>query len=595
MVKKAFILILLFINSSNFIFSENDIEIKIYSNKNTVNVNKAFQISIEISGKSSNVNIDESKINDPRIKLYQSGTMSNVSIINGVMTSAITITYICKISEKGDYEIGPFIINNKDQNIESDILKISVITDPQKTSEASSNIENGSSNDNEYYSLKLHTDKHKAYISEPIIFEVVFLYRAEKRGRNYRPLSFPNNVWVENIKLKENTERRIKKNNRNFIEYTIESKKVYFTKPGTYTIKPAIFEFYGFSPNSFFAEPYTLSTKPLTVTIKSLPPNPPNNFSDIIGQFKMNTKLEPRVLTVKDSATLIITLTGKGNFQNIEDIGFVADSTIEIYSSKSDMIINNKDIKTKKWEILLVPSKPGKFKLKSNDFVFFDPEQDKYISLRGENWTLNVKRPVNDTLYEESSFTGDIKETNIKNISDIRYINLKLGKISNPNIYNFWLKFIIVLYLALFSCIFLFLIIKYLAFSNLLNLTNHKMKSAYKHFSINTNLLKKDLNKLNAIKSIDKISYNIEQYLKWKFNIDSVKLTAKSIQDTLKNYIQTNILSKLKDVLVQMDMVRFGGQNITHDEISNLIETVSEYIKQIEQIEKDKIIKEKKI
>ena len=574
----------IFLSLSIFsIFAEQDVGIKISANKYNVIEDEVFKISIAVSGASNDIKIMDIKKTDPAIVIQYSGTMSNISIINGVMTSALTLTFYGKISKPGEFDIGPFALKIKNIDHTTDIIKINVTASPDQQQEKALG-KNISSDRSQFYLLELNSSKKTVYVNEFFDVKINFYNRAGIRNENYKKLVLPTIAWVERLPVMENV-KKVRKNNYIYVQQEVEKQRVFIPKSGTYTITPAVLNFIGVTSLSFFTtyEPIVLKTPTLTLNVKPLPDNPPKGFDGAVGVFKLHSSLSPTKLKVKEPVTLKITLEGEGNFQNIKDIGYYVDDSIEVYSSKSSFDTKNEIYKIKKWEILLVPSKPGKHKIKLNGFSYFDINHKKYLSIGRKFYTLDVTKGKYKKAEDEYTFIHDAGDKNkIGEFNEIRYIKLKLSNKKSIFRSNYWCKCIIFIYIFIFACIILFVVIKYLAFSNLNKMSFIREKSAYKNFIKNINSLKKNINKTSSKKGIDTISNIVETYFIWKFNIDSIEFTNRGIQDKLDNYLSSDDIKVLKDIIAQLDMIRFGGHEITQHELLEFVNRISDYIKRVE-------------
>ena len=133
--------------------------------------------------------------------------------------------------------------------------------------------------------------------------------------------------------------------------------------------------------------------------------------------------------------------------------------------------------------------------------------------------------------------------------------------------------------------IILFIGFKFLIFNLALNNKALLSRNAYKIFTKKINLISKKINKTPFNELIDNIS--IEKYFINKFNIDSIEFTNKNIEEKLDKKLSSTSINKLKDIIKELDMIRFGGFDISREQLNSSIQMINEFIKNIEYKEKN--------
>ncbi len=587
--------IFLFIFIPYLLSSQEDFTVEISLDKNTKKVNEVFQIDIKINGISENISLDEIKNIDENIAIKYVGEMSGtaISTIDKKRIDYFMLSFIAKISKPGDYEFGPFILNIQDKKFSTDSVKVSIVDNTEET--ALNNEKNNSKEKSEeiknFYLLEVYCNKNEAYVNEPIDIEVNFYNRLGFKNENYKNLSFPKTAWIERIEIKENEKNKVQKNNHIYAFQIIEKERIFISNPGIYIIEPATLDFIGLTNPTSFSVPehIILKTNPLTILIKPLPEPAPANFSGAIGNFTLKVILEPLKLKTKESATLKIILEGDGNFQNINDFSFTIDDSFETYSTNSTIEKKDNYNSIKTWETILVPSKPGKFNLKLNNFHYFDLKQESFNTIFGKISTLNVlesnedKKNGTDTkstqniIDSKNGQTGDSKV----NLYKINYIKLFPGNSNSIQKYRVWFKAVIILYIIVFIFLIIFILNKFLIFNIKINNDNSD-KIAYKTFILHINNLKKNINKISLQKETDSISNIIEKYFIAKFHIDSIEFTHKELDKKLSTYLSDIMLNNLKEIINKLNFIRFSGKEIIKVDFIIFIDKITNLIKEIE-------------
>src|SRR5947207_5814519 len=80
----------------------------------------------------------------------------------------------------------------------------------------------------------------------------------------------------------------------------------------------------------FFSDPFgevgerreiEINSEPVAFDVKPLPQNAPASFSGAIGNFTMTTEAKPKSVQVGDPITVTSTISGRGNFDRVNEIG----------------------------------------------------------------------------------------------------------------------------------------------------------------------------------------------------------------------------------------------------------------------------------
>jgi len=129
-------------------------------------------------------------------------------------------------------------------------------------------------------------------------------------------------------------------------------------------------------------ENVTLSTKPVTITIKPLPEeNKPANFSGAVGSFTVQASLANRNIAAQDEATLHVVIRGRGNLPVITAPQIAWPDGVEAFdpTAKEDI---NKTVApmsgAKAFDYIFTPKDPGHYVIPAINFPYFDPVSQSY-------------------------------------------------------------------------------------------------------------------------------------------------------------------------------------------------------------------------
>ncbi|HVT73557.1 MAG TPA: BatD family protein [Lacunisphaera sp.] len=178
-----------------------------------------------------------------------------------------------------------------------------------------------------------------------------------------------------------------------------QSTRAYAKQPGTFSIKPAgqmINLMVGQTGFGIFSqatvEQRQLNTNPLDLTIKPLPPAPAD-FSKAVGEFTFTSKVVPTSAAVGEPVTWTLELGGTGNWP---DIGGLPQREVsndfQVVQPKSKRAMKDGSLfdGTLSEDVVLVPTKPGTYRLASVHFTYFDTKAGAYKTVATDPVTITV-------------------------------------------------------------------------------------------------------------------------------------------------------------------------------------------------------------
>lgn len=561
-IKKEYLLLLfLFICS---ILYPDDINYNLSLSSESVEAGEIFQINLEVLN-NQNVTISYSG-NNPDILMKEAGRSTSFSIINGKQSLSMTYTYIAKINKPGEYSIGSFKLSDRNNTIETESLNISVTTSETATTQTDYQKDQG-----EDYFIKIISSKDDIVVNEYIDISVKFYaISSDIRQIDYKQLEFPQSSWIENIKVGDDYKGRSKINGRVYDEYEIEKKRLFINKSGVFTIEPVVFNLYVFSRSSMFshnATPISVVSNQLTIKVADLPHNKNNKTLVPVGNFNITYEISNVNVIENKSITLKVFLTGEGNFHNIDNLNMSFTKGIEKYSSKSQIIMKNNRASGKMWEIVLVPKKIGKHHITIDEFSFFDITQKKYSKIEESKIELNVAIDPDKRVQNVSTIIrSDEPVKKIVREHKLSFISTTLGSVNKFKIINInFIVFSIVYSLFFLSIFIYFIVILFKRYCHIICNVNHELVLLKAIESINRNI-----NKNSAEHSAEAMSHAFEKYIIHKFYLNSVNFTKSNLLELLNDKVSCDNINEIKDILTDLDLIRFGGGDTTIDGLIGL-------------------------
>lgn len=544
-------------------------------------------------------------------------TSSNIQIINGKYTSTVTnsYTYYLTALKEGEYTIGPATIEADGKTYASNSLEIKVVKGTPPADSRNSKEQRGEPQQGvkpEDVFLRTIINNNNPYLGEQLVVTYKIYTRVPIPQYSLRKFPSFNGFWAQDL-MDENEQPQQRTEVVNGVQYmTAEIKKValFPLKSAELTIDPIELDvvlqvrssqrrntgdpfFDRFFDDSFFGFGYrnierTLVSKPVELNVKPLPlENRPADFKGAVGQFSLKSNIDKTNVKTNEAINLKFTIWGRGNVKLIDDLGIAFPPDFEVYDPKINNKINTSGgsitgIRT--IEYLLIPRNPGDFMIKPVTFSYFDPEKEKYSTLKTDEFVINVEKGEegqSDAVYgipsqEEIQYIG----------SDIRYIKTSPFELRIKGRFFFGSgNYFIILGVALLAAIVFIIVwnqIQRKRRDKLLMKTRRATRTARKRLKKAGEYLKGN----NETEFYNEVSQALWGYLADKFNIPVSDLSIDKVGETLKNKkIDNRIIDHFTETLNNCEFARFapGSQtenmNRIFDEAMNAITRTEKELK----------------
>ena len=198
-------------------------------------------------------------------------------------------------------------------------------------------------------------------------------------------------------------------------------------------------------------------TPAVEIEVMPLPTPRPDNFSGAVGKFSVSASLTPEQVNANDAATLRLVVSGQGNMKLMKAPKIRFPQDFEVYDPKE----NNKTTSTATgskgsitYDYIVVPRHGGKYNIAPVEFCYFDPEQERYNTVKTDSFSLAVAKAKG----HQPVYTREQEDLNVLS-NDIRFI--KLGDLQSEEVDDFygsssyWLTYLLLF--AAFGVAFLWL------------------------------------------------------------------------------------------------------------------------------------------
>ncbi|MGZ8536799.1 MAG: BatD family protein [Flavisolibacter sp.] len=136
-----------------------------------------------------------------------------------------------------------------------------------------------------------------------------------------------------------------------------------------------------------------LNSSPISITVKELPVNKPQNFSGAVGNFTIEASLGENKLFINQQGRLVIRIKGKGNFTQFTIPQLVWPNGFDVFEPQ----INEQQDKTivpmvgfTEYIFNFVHDSTGNYRIPPVAFSFFDPVSGKYKMIQTDSINLEI-------------------------------------------------------------------------------------------------------------------------------------------------------------------------------------------------------------
>lgn len=377
----------------------------------------------------------------------QSGRNTSVQIINNKRTKSVqnTYSYIVKPVRTGKFTIPRAVAKIKGKEIYSSPVEIEVVnsdassstSQTQKSSSSQNRSQTSISDEDIFVTVSLNRDN--VVVGEPIIATVKLYQRVNVSG--FEGVEFPtfNGFWSQEIEAPSNIEF-VRESYKGQI-YNAALLRKYILIPqqkGVLTVDPAemiclvnvrvhsggtsIFD-------DFFADYRTIRKKVVsnkaTVKVSDLPAGAPSSFAGGVGKFSISAKISKDTVMTHEAASLILTVSGKGNVSLLETPKVSFPPDMEVYDTKiSEKIDKAGQTGSKHYEFPFIPRSHGEFVIEPVRYSYYDIDRRKYVTLETPPIHLYVEKGNESGEY--APVIHNMSQKDVKNLADdIRFISTK--------------------------------------------------------------------------------------------------------------------------------------------------------------------------
>ena len=291
--------------------------------------------------------------------------------------------------------------------------------------------------------MRLSLSRNSVVVGEPVTATLKIYHRANLTG--FENAKFPSfkGFWSQEVESPSNIEfQREQVDGVMYNSAVLRRWIIIPQKAGEQAIEPAEVvclvnvqrpRSSGSPFDDFFGTGYVTTRQRVTTPARSLqvsalPAGAPSSFAGGVGQFKINAKVSKDSLKTHDAASLVVTVSGKGNIALVEAPKIAFPPDFEVYDVKTSVNTDKSGTSgSKTFEYPFIPRSPGDFTINPVQFSYYDVNARRYETASSAELPISVARSANSAMPESTgSTTLVVDRKGVKNLGeDIRFIRTK--------------------------------------------------------------------------------------------------------------------------------------------------------------------------
>ena len=539
---------------------------------------------------------------------------SSFDLINGALSSSQSVRFIYQLKphKAGVFVIDPIEFTNggvtqKTFPITIEVLQNTVgVTPPSNSRTAPSlspSVSPGQPRPEDAVYIRTSIDKNRAYVGEQVTVTYTLYTRIGLTNARYEDVPSYTGFWMEEL---------FSASHLDFIEEIISGRRIAISELRKIALFPTVTGVMKIEPlgmicdvrversrknffDSFLNDPFDRffpNTKQIkvmsdeeTITVLPLPvEGRPVGFSNAVGDFSLETRVDRAITEVNQPITLKIELSGEGNMKTVEDPVLPPIDHFKEYQSGRQATYNSESqyiSGTKTWDHVLIPTLPGDYTIDSLDFPYFNPESNKYQIAKTEPIAIKVLA----TAAAIPSAVSTPRKTVIRQLRrDIQYIKSEsvfLGDQGEILLRSTWYLLLHALPVVLIVGTFI-----YRSYAHRLQTDAGyaRWRRARNNALIGLKQSRYKLDQGALDQAFAGISNALYGYVADKFNLPVAGLTSHRITELLEERgVDNETIGLLKDCLAACDMARFAPTSLTEEHTADVLDRIRSGIGSIEQ------------
>ena len=419
---------------------------------NIVELSERFNVVFVVEGEHAPSDFEWSAGDDFSIVWGpQKGSSTSIQIVNGKTTrnSQTSYTYILQARKTGTFTLPPASAKVRGNAIQSKAVSIQVVDNgsrPSQGESADDTQQEGAANARQQRSedpdifMRLSLSRSSVVVGEPVTATLKIYHRTNLVG--FENAKFPsfNGFWSQEVESPSNIEfQREQVDGKMYNAAVLRRWVIIPQKSGDQTLDPAeivclvntqrrrstgsIFD--DFFENDYVTTRQRVYTGAPTLHVSALPAGAPASFGGGVGNFTVQARLSKDSLKTHDAASLLVTISGKGNIALLEAPKLNFPPDFEVYDVRTTVNTDKSGTSgSKTFEYPFIPRSPGDFSIAPVKYGFYDVSARRYQTASTDSLHLSVARGAGSaSSVPDNGSSLVVDRKGVKNLGDdIRFI-----------------------------------------------------------------------------------------------------------------------------------------------------------------------------
>lgn len=620
-----------------------DISVTSNFDRRSARVNEEINLKISIAGAVGNVQA-------PRLPSFQgfdtfyTGRASHITFVNGQSSSNVEFSYVLIPKTPGRFTLQPIDVAVQGRTFRTESVEIEVLagappaaprvpvnqpprTVPQTTQPVSqpplpsaggfsSPVQAPpavpSSNDDNIF-VQAWVDKPEVYQNQQVLLTYSLYTRYDTRYEGFEEEPVVSGFWIEEFPMERDIEKQtVKVGGKPYVKADVRKMALFPTAAADYTIRPGkirasirqqpqqqsifddFFDDSFFNNGGFFArrENRLLEPSAIQVKVKPLPEaGKPAGFNGAVGDFRLTASIDKKDIEQNEPVTMTLSIEGAGNIETLNKPNLPELPDFKVYEAdtssqmfKTGVVISGR----KTFEVVFIPKKAGNVMLPVLEFSYFNPYQERYVTLKTPDFQLQVRPSTKNFELPSGLSQQDIFKKDVQVESrDIHTIRETVTSGRAGSLFE-------MLYRGL-AGLNIFLTLLFLAqlwrarIQDIYDKDHalRRRRTARQTAAAGVQRLKKRVRKDEEgavyFQEVDKV---LTQYLTDKFNLSAYGGTRFEIEAKLLEILgaEDSLYEEILQIHRICDESRFGQVNVSREEKEKAIDVVSRTVQKVEKL-----------
>ena len=460
------------------LWAQSSIRVEVH---NIVELSERFNVVFVVEGEHSPSDFEWSAGDDfTTVWGPQKGSSTSIQMINGKTTrsSQTSYTYILQARKTGTFTLPAATAKVKGSTIQSRPVSIQVVDNgsrssaqPSQSSGEPSASQSQRSSEADIF-MRLTLSRSSVVVGEPVTATLKIYHRTNLVG--FENAKFPsfNGFWSQEVESPSNIDfQREQVDGKMYNAAVLRRWVIIPQKAGDQTIDPAeivclvnqqrrrstgsIFD--DFFENDYLTVRQRIYTSSPTLHVSALPAGAPASFGGGVGDFKVQARLSKDSLKTHDAASLLVTVSGKGNIALLEAPKVIFPPDFEVYDVRTTVNADKSGTSgSKTFEYPFIPRSPGDFTIDPVKYGYYDVSARRYQTAATDSLRLKVARSAGTgTAVVDSGSALTVDRKGVKNLGDdIRFIRTRTSLDSSKDFFVYsplWWSLVALFLLAGFA------------------------------------------------------------------------------------------------------------------------------------------------